>query len=271
MPEVPDALPVPSAPTRLVRGAGAPWRGLSWLLARPGLWPLVAVPVGIMAVLLVVALWATLHWTSPLLATVLPPPRAAGVLGNIARGGWRVMSAIGHVVVFLALAVVASFAANVLASPFHEMLSERVEREATGARDAGPSSWSVLLVDAASSVLHSLGAVVLWLSVSCPVGALDVIPVVGPVLSVVLGAIVTAFFVARELLDAPLSRRRWSFRAKLDFCWAHLAETEGMGAMTAVLLAVPGLNLLVLPMAVTGATLLTVELLGEEPDQDPSD
>jgi len=77
----------------------------------------------------------------------------------------------------------------------------------------------------------------------------------------------TVWFVGQELMDVPLSRRRMSLRDKLGVLRDHRASVAGLGGVTALALLIPLANLVVMPIAVLGASLLYCDLvrLGEEP------
>lgn len=235
-------------------GFSSPFRGLAFLASRPRLWSWVAAP----AIVLTVALIPTASWawnSVPLLlaAVWMPPP----VL--ILEAMWLFAAYGLALIVFLCLAVVEWAVIGVLARPLYSAVAERVEAEVLGI-DIPFGDAKTLLTDAAQSVAHSFLAIGLYSAAGGVIAAIALIPGVGEIGAPVIGAVVTAAFVARELLDGPLGRRRVSFAAKIAFLRAHWAETQGLGAAAMVLLAVPVLDLAAMPAAIIGATLLYCQL-----------
>ena len=82
----------------------------------------------------------------------------------------------------------------------------------------------------------------------------------GRVPGAVLGFGVTAWFLAHQLLDGPMSRRAMGFSEKMGFLHGHLPWILGLGASGTLVMMVPVLNLLGLPVLVAGGAVLWVEL-----------
>lgn len=242
---------------RFGTGATYPFRGLGFLARRPHLWGWIAVPVTLLVGMLVTAAWLVLRYVPLVLGAVVAPPANAGLAFF-----WWLAAVLLMLVLFAAAAVVLWAVSSLLATPFYDALAERVEHEVLG-ESAPYASWSVVLGDAARSIAHTLLALALYVALSAVVFAIGFVPAVGAVLSPVLGAIVTATFVARELLDVPLARRRLGFGAKLAYLRRHLALFEGLGFTAMLLLWVPLLNFVSMPIAVVGGTLLYCRLVAE--------
>jgi CysZ protein len=78
----------------------------------------------------------------------------------------------------------------------------------------------------------------------------------------VVGATVSGFFLAIELLAIPLQRRGLDLRERLRWVWRHRHVTVGFGVASFLLFLVPLMNVLVMPAAVVGGTLLVRGLHG---------
>lgn len=236
----------------VLHGMGTIFRALGYLWRHPSLVPLVLAPMALTLALMVGLFSATLVGAPGVMMALFPRPEDGALLHDFAIG-LLYMS-------LLALAVLGGWVAgNMLSAPIYDVLAGRVENAELGIDDED-FSWGRLFSDAWMSVRHSLAGFALYLAVMLPILSLNLVPVVGSVLASLASALATAFFVAREVMDIPLSRRRMSFRDKLAFLREHRAAVGGHGAVVAVLLMIPLANLLVTPVAVLGASLLFCEL-----------
>ncbi|HEU4615092.1 MAG TPA: EI24 domain-containing protein, partial [Kofleriaceae bacterium] len=116
------------------------------------------------------------------------------------------------------------------------------------------------LGDLAIGIAHAARRVSIYVLV---MGALLVVgiavPVIGTIVASVLGAIATARFASYDAFDAIWARRHYRYRAKTEYLRANRWRTLGMGAVVAVMLVVPGLNLIGLAVGATAATLRVIE------------
>ena len=259
--------PVPGSRWGAFRtGLGAPWRGFRFLLAHSELWGWAALPLFLTLWLIVGAGMSALWLTDDVLAWIVPPPDPADHSARAVAWmlTWDLLWLVAAAGVFLASAAVFWVAGHVLAGPFYDKMAEGVEQWFLGAK-AETFDWKRVLGDAAWSLLHSLMGLTLYAAVMVPLFALNLVPVAGSVLYTVLATVASSFFLARDLLDVPLSRRRLAFTAKLAYVRANAPVMFGLGLATVVLLAVPFANLVVLPCAVVGGTLIYLRIEHGEP------
>jgi CysZ protein len=230
-------------------GFGVPWLGARWIVAHQEAWPLVAAPAALHAVLGAAVLWLCFVVVPAWFRSALPAPEGASYLL------WLIPYLLLIAAVLVAGLVVVYVVGGLLLLPFVDLLSRQVERvEVGGAPD--DDGWRDVARDLLQSVAHSLLAAGLWLVGNLLLMLLYAVPVLGELLHMAGGAMLSALLIARELIDAPLSRRRLGFWAKLAVLRRHLWYWWGAGAVTGLLLFVPFLNLVVLPAAVAGATLV---------------
>lgn len=252
-----DSSPSDLAPwRRFALGARYPFRGAHLLASTPALWRWVLAPALITTLTLTGALWAVIRYTPAFLAWIWPVPPGAGaiqlalwwVIAVLLIGSLATLSAVG-----------AWFASGLVAVPFLDQLSQRVESMQIGTREE-PTSWSELAGDLALSLLHTVLGLLLWLVVMAALLVVGLIPAVGPPLHGALSLSASALFACREMMDGPMSRRRMGFVHKLRVIGANLPQALGFGAIVAVVLWIPLMNFLLLPVAVTGGTLMFVDL-----------
>lgn len=248
------AITAGSALARFGRGFGFPFRAFRYLSHRRALWGWVAVPALINFAMFTGGVISSFVLAPRLLAVFWSRPEAGFLVALWVVSAWVLRVAMASVVGMLVYLL-----AGVLAAPFNEVLSERVEQQELGDA-AEPWGWKVFFRDTLFSVLHSLGSLSLFIGIMAPLWLVNLFPGVGTVIFTIASWTVTSFFLAREMLDGVTSRRRLSFVSKFRLVGQHKALMGGFGFASNLLLWVPLLNFVCLPVGVVGATLLYCEL-----------
>jgi len=242
---------------RFRRGFAYPFKGVRLLMRHPvRLGPFVILPALISASIIV---FATLLVTTtfPLMLNLVYNPGAeAAWYAHLAW--WSLVFGAGAAT-FLATVAVAYLGTGIIAIPFNDLLSQRVEELVLGPVDE-PFEWRVLFRDLAQSVVHSVLSLLLWALTMIGLLLLNLVPALGSVLSFVLGVGASSFFLSREMMDGALSRRRLGYAHKWRIVGSERALFLGLGMASWALLWIPLLNFLMLPMSVIGGTLLYCEL-----------
>jgi CysZ protein len=237
--------------SHVAHGAADALAGARFLLARPRLWIWVALP----ALLSLVILVAIVAW---FVGFIGAPLRG---LVEFVPGGWAetlLQVIVGIVSAALSLSVFLSLAA-LIAAPFNEMLSESVEAIVTG-RPSERFGFFRFLRDLAVGMIHAARRVAVYLIVVALLFLASwLVPVIGAAVAAVLGFIATARFASYDAYDAVWSRRRWRYADKTTYLRQRRFRTLGLGSAVAVLLIVPGLNLVALSVGATAATLAFLE------------
>lgn len=252
VPEAPRAPKGARAPGRLrfLDGASAFFGGLGFVVSRPSVWPLAAVPALVLLVLVVglgaLGLWGSWHLASAIVAGASAWAEAGRWLLEILLGG-----------IALLLAVLFGFAfAQPLSGTALEAISERQEAALLGQAPHRPKPRFV------DNIVRSIAVNLLGLAVGLPLFALlTAIELFAPPAVVVtwpLKLIVSALVLAWDLLDYPLGLRGVNVGARLRFFGRNFFPLLLFGSFGAVVLVVPGLGLLLLPFGVAGATRLVV-------------
>lgn len=234
-----------------VRGVYDGLRGAAYLARHPRLWGWIVAPMLIAALILAATIGSILGLLgAPIasIAAVVPGSWADNVLELVAG----VLLAIASFSIFISVAAL-------IAAPFNEELSEAIEERETGV--PGPRfRIGRFLVDLVVGMIHAARRVFVYLVVMAGLLLLGlVVPVIGTTAATVLGAIATARFASYDAFDAVWARRRWKYRAKVDYLRANRWRTLGMGGIVALPLVVPGLNLIALAIGATAATLRVIE------------
>lgn len=219
-----------------------------FLLARPRLWGWALAPLGIIVALALMAGLASFAGIGPLLAWL-----------THFRGMWgKALVWVSAVLIALAITTITAFVlyflVNIIAVPFYDGLSERVEHELTGKLQE--LDWGPWLASLFWSAVHSALTLALWLAILAFSLALQVVPGIGTVLGGVFGTVASAVFLARETMDGPMSRRDMPYLSKYGMILRHKAVLGGWGLLLSMLMWVPVVNVLVMPVAVIGGTIL---------------
>lgn len=228
-------------------------RGALFIRSHRALWKYAAAPLLISTAVLGVgygvAYWLFFRLMSPL------------------SGGewyWQVLYYVVAVLVTVLLLIIVffifTFVATAIASPFNELISEKTENLVKGTFQDTPFSLMGMLRDSARSIIHSLAIVGIYvgtLIVSLP---LLLIPGLGHLLFAGVGVLLSSYLFAFEFLGLPMDRRRYSFTEKRRFLRSSLRSALGFGLGNVVVASIPLVNILLLPAAAVGGTLLFLEL-----------
>jgi CysZ protein len=163
--------------------------------------------------------------------------------------------------------LVAFLFANVLASPFLDVLASRVEWIETGAVEEDAASGLIGSgVDVLRALREELRRAVFFLLV---VGSLVLLGFLIPGGHLVSGpsiVVFAIFFLPLDYASYTLDRRRYSFRQKRIWLMANKPAAVGFGGAAFLICWVPGLNFLAMPLLVVGGTLLAIRNAPVQPD-----
>ena len=149
--------------------------------------------------------------------------------------------------------------ANIVAAPFNAVLSVKVEERLTG---RAPMSNAGLHVVVTRSIGREIVKVLYYLPRLLGLLVIAVIPglnAVAPVLWVLLGA----WMMAVEYCDYAADNNEVSFKELRRRLGQSRLDALLFGVMVYVVLAIPFLNLVLVPAAVAGGTVFWVRRLGE--------
>ena len=173
-------------------------------------------------------------------------------------GGWRLATRFAAGLALAGIAVslgLVGFTAVtlIIGGPFYEHIAERIEDElgVTGGH-VDLSWWKLLLSGTRDGILLLLRSlmftILLFLAGFLPVVGQSVVPV--------LVALVTAWFIALEVVAVPFYRRGIGLRSRT----AMLAV--GLGLPAALLCMIPLMAIVVMPAAFAGGVLVALDTLG---------
>jgi CysZ protein len=153
--------------------------------------------------------------------------------------------------------------ANLLAAPFNGLLAEKAEALFTGTSpNSKETVWGACkqLPRIFMKELHKLGFQVKWLIVLLIVSVIPGLNIIAPLCWFCFSAWMTAL----EYCDYPMDNHAYSFPRVRETVGTQRWSCFSFGALVTLGNMVPLLNLLMMPAAVCGATLLWVERLKDE-------
>lgn len=244
---------------RIFQGFLLPFRAIVFLFKQPSLWPLVIIPALINILLFGGSLYllvtnvetvVELLWIEPVVDAWYDWARKIlwyGLVGLVA------ILSIGAAYVFVLLL------GGIVASPFNDLLSDRVETILLD-RDAPPEREESIVWGIVRSIGSSLFILGSYCVVMAPILMLNLVPAVGQVAATMLGAGVSALFLTMEFTDSPLDRRGRGLRQKFELIEGNRDVAIGFGLGATLLFWLPVFNLLTIPFAVVGGTALGIAM-----------
>jgi len=264
-----DAAPAP-LPLAVIGSAATsfalPVEGARLLLRTPELRRIAAAPIAMAAVALLGALAAFLSFAPGLhewVVELLPQLEAGAWYTWLWVGPGRALFWLLEKLMFVALgglcAVVALLVASVAAAPFHEVLSQRVERLATGkVEEISEAGISGATRDGVRAVREELRRLFFFLAGWALLTAFGIVIPGGQLVAPFALTLFTTLFLPLDYASYVFDRRRVSFARKRAWLRRHLGAALGFGGAALLLCAVPGLNVLAMPVLVVSGTLLAL-------------
>lgn len=197
-----------------------------------------------------------------LLGLILPEGEAWYL--TVLRG---ILWVVGSAMVLLLFLLTFTTVGAIIAGPFNELLSERVEQMQGGSLPQEPGGIWQQARKSARSAWESIKHVGIYLSGFAILLLWNLLPGIGALMYTILATLWTLLFLALEFGDYYFARHWVLFRTRWRKLWGHLWASLGFGAGCALLLMIPLLNLFLMPGAVAGGTLLWMEL--EPPEDKP--
>jgi CysZ protein len=233
----------PGVLRRLAAGAWNVPAGLFYVVRNPSLWPLAVLPAVLCALFVVGGLFGGMF--------LFPRIQSALAMDHARVAPWLdLLLTLTLGVGVLATGAALGFAlAFLLAAPILDRLSRRAEMRLRGqVEDRGHGlRWEIA---------QSLRGALYFLAVLPIVFVLGLVPLAGPFLSALWGAVALSL----QFTEAPLSRRGLGFVERRGWHRRWLPESLGFGLAALLVFLVPLANLLLGPALAVGGTLLVLDL-----------
>ena len=246
------------------RGLTYPFRGMAFVFFKhPGLVRFWIWPILITIVVLVLVSWSVWTYSGDVVTLVWTEPVGDGFWDGVARFFHGFVAVLVGILLFFVGLILVTLLTTVFAAPFNDLLSEEVERILTGR--AGPKfTWTAFLGNLIRTILLEIAKLTGYFVVMGPLFVLSfVVPVVGQIVYSIFGFLFTAMYWAIDYVDWPATRADRGIRYRMGLARRHFLPMFGFGTGVWLFLFVPFLNLLFMPAAVAGGTMLYLDLEAE--------
>ncbi len=139
-----------------------------------------------------------------------------------------------------------------LGAPWYGKLSEKLEKVRT---DQLVLVEVGIVKDTWRAITFEVKKIILLIALGIPLLLFNFLPGLGTLIATTGGITLTATLICLDFLNAPLERRRLSFREKLGIIWQSLPASAGFALVCLGLISVPLVNLLTIPLCVASGTL----------------
>ncbi|MFJ4154857.1 sulfate transporter CysZ [Pseudomonas sp. NPDC089752] len=166
---------------------------------------------------------------------------------------WPLFVALLVLMVFFSFTLVA----NIIAAPFNGFLAEKVEVVVRGQDNFPAFSWGELVAMVPRTFGREMRKLGYFLPRAIALFILSFIPVVN-VIAAPLWLIFGVWMMAIQYIDYPADNNKMSWQDMLAWLREKRWQSMGFGGITYLALLIPGVNVLMMPAAVAGATLFWV-------------
>ncbi len=163
----------------------------------------------------------------------------------------------------LVLTILATFSyffstlANLIAAPFNGLLAEKVEQKLIGKKINDEGVWD-LIKDVPRIMAREWRKITYLLPKAIGLFLLLLIPAVGQTIGPFAWFIFTAWMLAIQYCDYPFDNHKISFQEMRNNLKQKQSTAYGFGILVAILTTIPVVNLIIMPVAVCGATAMWV-------------
>ncbi|WP_304639055.1 sulfate transporter CysZ [Pseudomonas sp.] len=219
-------------------------------IRQPGLRRFVVIPLFLnLAVFIAGITWAVRRFRAWMEELV---PQLPAWLGFLEWLLWPLFAVVLLMVLFFSFTMLA----NLIASPFYGFLADRVAERERGLVSAPPSLKDVMLV-VPRSVARELRKIGYYLPRLIGLLLLTLVPVINLIASPLL-ILFGIWMMAVQYLDYQADNDQISFTDMLRWMRGHRALSLGFGLPVYIGMLIPLVNLIVMPAAVAGSTLLWI-------------
>ncbi|WP_081303093.1 sulfate transporter CysZ [Gilliamella sp. App6-5] len=172
---------------------------------------------------------------------------------------------LGYIIVFIVILILVilfcyffSTVTNIIAAPFNGLLAEQVEAKLTGI-PAADMSWMSIIKDLPRIFGRELQKLFNYLIWAIPILLTYFIPVIGQSVTPVIWFLFTAWQINIQYADYAFDNHKITFHRMRELLKQDRGDNIIFGIIVSFFTMVPLLNLIVMPVAVCGATAMWVD------------
>ncbi len=234
------------------------------LTQKPGLKRYVFIPLIINIFVFIGLAWWTTAWFDQLISSLSwLDGDSEGWLGWIIEKFRTVLWVLFSIFALIVFAYTFSLVANLLAAPFNSLLAERCEtyliQGSINAKDESLVNTFKRLPKVLASELAKILYLIKWMIPILFIYLIPFVNVAAPFISLAFGA----WIFALEYVDYPMGNRGFLFKQIHRKLRGRRNLALGFGGAITLLMAIPVINLFVMPAAVCGATKLYVDEISD--------
>ena len=227
------------------------------LVLSPGLRLFVLLPLSINLILFCGLIYLAVHQFEMWVNTFMPTlPDWLSFLSYIL---WPLFVALVLLMVFFSFTMLA----NIIAAPFNGFLSEKVEAVVRGVDESPPFSWAELAAMVPRTFAREARKLGYMLPRMLGLFILSFIPVLN-LIAAPLWLLFGVWMMAIQYIDYPADNHKLGWNEMLNWLKSKRWQSLSFGGVVYAALLVPGINLLMMPAAVAGATLFWVREHGTD-------
>ena len=237
------------------KGAGYLFHGFK-MLGQPGLRRFLIIPLTVNIILFSLLIWQGFGWIDQAVAYALS--WVPDWLGFLSWVMWPLLFLAMMIFIFYSFSIVA----NLIASPFNGLLSEKAEAQLISSESSSPIGIAGMLAIVPHSLAREGSKLLYFLPRALVLLVLTLIPGIN-VIAIPFWYLFSAWFLAIQYCDYPTDNHNISIPDLRALLGKRRLSSLGFGSITLLFTMIPVINLMVIPAAVIGATLFWVEELKE--------
>jgi len=140
---------------------------------------------------------------------------------------------------------------GIISAPFNENISLIIEENITGIKsDYKPGFWQ----DTWLNIFSEIKKLAFYFAFILLFFLIGFIPLIGSIISVILGSLFSFFFNALDFYDYPMTRRYFTLRQKIRVTASKPFYSMGFGCAAFLIMFLPVVNVLLKPLCVVSGT-----------------
>jgi len=223
-------------------------KAILYLLKNTWTWWLILIPL-IINIVLTIFLWSwfkeiSYNW----LHALFIHSQNLSILENIIKGFIWILSLLISILAMILISLIVS-------APFNGILAEKILIKHNIYQESQLINIKAIGSEIIRAINFELGKIFLSLIILIITSILNLIPIIGNILYVVINFLFTGFINTMDFYDPALSLLKYNFKEKKSYVWQRKFKNLVPILITSFLINIPFINVLFIPIGITAATL----------------